>query len=111
MARQRKDHPRLSQATQRSLCGMAFPLDLMVPDGGQACADIRWYCKDAKSCTERWTARLPGTGRLASIPSVGEPGPQYPQLNKPAGVGIGSMTRVSGPRGFGRFPGSAGFAW
>ena len=36
---------------------------------------------------------------------------QYPQLNKPAGVGIGSMTRVSGPRGFGRFPGSAGFAW
>ena len=36
---------------------------------------------------------------------------QYPQLNKPLGVGIGSMTRVSGPRGFGRFPGSAGFAW
>ena len=36
---------------------------------------------------------------------------QYPQLNKPPGVGIGSMTRVSGPRGFGRFPGSAGLAW
>jgi hypothetical protein len=45
----------------------------MVPDGGQACADIRWYCKDAKSCTERWTATLQGTGRLASIPSADEP--------------------------------------
>ena len=75
MARQRKDHHRPSQPAQCSLCGIAFPLDLMVADGGQACADIRWYCKDAKSCTERWTARLPGTGRLASIPSVGQPRP------------------------------------
>jgi hypothetical protein len=47
----------------------------MVPDGGQACADIRWCCKDTRSCTQRWTARLPGTGRAASIPSAGEPGP------------------------------------
>jgi hypothetical protein len=75
MARQRKNHHRPSQPAQCSLCGIELPLDLMVPDGGQACADIRWYCKDAKSCTERWTARLPGTGRLAPIPSVGEPRP------------------------------------
>jgi hypothetical protein len=75
MARLRKDHPRPSQPAQCSLCGIELPLDLMVPDGGQACADIRWYCKDAKSCTERWTAKLPGTGRLASIPSVGQPRP------------------------------------
>ena len=57
MATQRKDHPRSSQSTKCSLCGIELPLELMVPDGGQACADIRWYCKDAKSCTERWTAR------------------------------------------------------
>jgi hypothetical protein len=75
MARQRKDHPRPSQSARCSLCGSAFSLDLMVPDGGQACADIRWYCKDAKSCTERWTARRPGTGRLASTPSAGKPRP------------------------------------
>ena len=75
MARQRKDHTRPSRPAQCSLCGIALPLDLMVPDGGRACADIRWYCKDAKSCTERWTARLPGTGRLASILSAGEPRP------------------------------------
>ncbi len=34
------------------------PIGLMVPDGGEACADLRWYCKDAKSCTQRWTSRL-----------------------------------------------------
>jgi len=57
MARQRKDRLRQQQSAQCSLCGIALPTGLMVPDGGQACADIRWYCKDAKSCTERWTAR------------------------------------------------------
>jgi hypothetical protein len=46
---------RTPQAAQCALCGIARPLGLLVPDGGQACADIRWYCKDTKSCTERWT--------------------------------------------------------
>jgi hypothetical protein len=54
------------------LCGIALPTGLMVPDGGQACADIRWYCKDVKSCTERWTARLAGTGHAAPVRSAGE---------------------------------------
>jgi hypothetical protein len=44
---------------QCSLCGIALPLGLLVPDGGPGCADIRWYCKDAKSCTERWTTAGP----------------------------------------------------
>jgi hypothetical protein len=44
-----------------TLCGITRPLGLLVPDGGSACADIRWYCKDAKSCTERWTAARPRT--------------------------------------------------
>jgi hypothetical protein len=41
------------------MCGIERPLGLLVPDGGGACADIRWYCKDVKSCTERWTTALP----------------------------------------------------
>jgi hypothetical protein len=41
----------------------------MVPDGGQACADVRWYCKDAKSCTERWTASLPRHAHIAPTPA------------------------------------------
>jgi hypothetical protein len=51
--------PRPLEAAQCSLCGIARPLALLVPDGGPACADIAWYCKDAKSCTERWTAARP----------------------------------------------------
>ena len=51
-----------------SLCGTALPLGLLVPDGGEACADVRWYCKDARSCTERWTAARPPAG--AYTPTV-----------------------------------------
>jgi len=54
--------PRLErplEVAQCSLCGIALPLGLLVPDGGEACADVRWYCKDARSCTERWTTARP----------------------------------------------------
>lgn len=51
----RRDPLRPLEVAQCSMCGTALPLGLLVADGGQACADIRWYCKDAKSCTERWT--------------------------------------------------------
>jgi hypothetical protein len=42
-----------------TMCGVTRPLGLLVSDGGTACADIRWYCKDVRSCTERWTTALP----------------------------------------------------
>jgi hypothetical protein len=38
------------------MCGIRLHENQMVPDGGSACADIRWYCQDARACTERWTA-------------------------------------------------------
>ena len=51
------------------MCGIALPLALMVPDGGQACADIRWYCKDAMSCTQRWTSvNTPGQAHMPMAP-------------------------------------------
>jgi hypothetical protein len=69
-----RNHLRPLEVAQCSLCGIARPLGLMVPDGGQACADIRWYCKDTISCTERWvaaqrhpTAYIPATPRPAPI--------------------------------------------
>ena len=43
------------EVAECSMCGVTLPLGLLVPDGSPACADIRWYCKDVKSCTERWT--------------------------------------------------------
>jgi hypothetical protein len=61
--------PRPLEVAQCSMCGTALPLGLLVPDGGQACADIRWYCKDAVSCTERWTtARPPGPAQMSAAP-------------------------------------------
>jgi hypothetical protein len=70
MATQRDDRHRPLPSAQCSLCGIALPTGLMVPDGGQACADIRWYCKDAKSCTERWTANLPRHPHIAPTPTA-----------------------------------------
>ncbi len=79
MAAQRDDRQRPLPSAQCSLCGMAFPTSLLVPDGGQACADIRWYCQDAKSCTERWTANLPRHPHIAptsaSLASSAAPAP------------------------------------
>jgi hypothetical protein len=46
------------------LCGSRLPADHMVPDGGSACSDVRWYCVDTRGCTERWTARW---GKTSSI--------------------------------------------
>ncbi len=48
--------PRPLEAVPCSLCGIELPKALMTPDGGDACDDVRWYCKDARACTERWTA-------------------------------------------------------
>ena len=79
MAAQRDDRQRPLPSAQCSLCGMALPTSLLVPDGGQACADIRWYCQDAKSCTERWTANLPRHPHIAptsaSLASPAMPAP------------------------------------
>jgi len=50
-----RNRPLPLEAAQCSLCGIALPLGLLVPDGSPECADVRWYCKDATSCTKRWT--------------------------------------------------------
>jgi hypothetical protein len=53
------------------MCGIERPLGLLVPDGGGACADIRWYCKDVKSCTERWTTAV--AQKPAYLPQEAQP--------------------------------------
>jgi hypothetical protein len=47
------------QANAKScwMCGIRLPADQMVADGGSACLDLRWYCRDTWACTERWTSR------------------------------------------------------
>ncbi len=77
------------------MCGIERPLGLLVPDGGGACADIRWYCKDVKSCTERWTAALPDRDEGADMPlsgcvrmlTAGRPAPDGPRCAPPGRAG------------------------
>jgi hypothetical protein len=82
------DELRPLEVAECALCGIVRPLGLLVPDGGQACADIRWYCKDAKSCTERWTtARLPQRAPMPAAPATaiagaGEPAPDTTQAGR-----------------------------
>jgi hypothetical protein len=47
------------------MCGIRLPADQMVADGGSACPDLRWYCRDMAGCTERWTSHA--TDRRAAI--------------------------------------------
>ena len=74
-----RDRLRPLEVAQCSLCGVARPLGLLVPDGGQACADIRWYCKDAKSCAERWTtASRPRRAHMPAVPGTAVAGTTEP---------------------------------
>lgn len=76
------------------MCGIRLSADHMMADGGSACDDVRWYCRDTRACTERWTARSgrpgdvhhdaevrqgtggnPGGTRQASLTSPGFAGP------------------------------------
>lgn len=63
-----------------ALCGFAHPLGLMVADGGAACADVRWYCKDTRSCTERWVMAHADAARagVTSGPGAGQASKVHP---------------------------------
>jgi hypothetical protein len=84
--------PRPLEAAQCSLCGITRPLGLLVPDGGQACADIRWYCKDARSCTERWITAGPQAHADtqpvsgSAVVGAGDAGPDGAPAERPGGL-------------------------
>jgi hypothetical protein len=59
------------------LCGIRLHQNQMVPDGGHACSDLRWYCKDTRACTERWTSGQP-QNRPAE---AAQPGQGHPPLD------------------------------
>ena len=84
--------PRPLEVAECSMCGIALPLGLLVPDGSQACADIRWYCKDAMSCTERWTtARPTGQAHIPAAPEDAFPGAGEAVPARAWAEGLGSM--------------------
>jgi hypothetical protein len=85
LATPRNDRQRSLPTAQCSLCGIALPIGQLVPDGGRACADIRWYCQDAQSCTERWTGNLPRHSNIAPTPASLAPSPvrDAPPVRRP----------------------------
>jgi hypothetical protein len=92
-----RNRPRPLEVAQCSMCGIALPLGLLVPDGGQACADIRWYCKDAMSCTERWTtAHPPGRAHMPAAPddALARAKQAVPD-RAPAAARLGSMFKAA----------------
>jgi hypothetical protein len=67
----REDRRRATAPTVAcAMCGIQLPAHQMVADGGQACADVRWYCRDAKACTDRWTSRLARPGPMGTTQSA-----------------------------------------
>jgi hypothetical protein len=53
------------------LCGARLAVQMMVADGGSGCPDVRWYCRNTRVCTDRWTTqrtRRLDLGEPASVP-------------------------------------------
>lgn len=50
------DNPEELANATCALCGIELSIISLVPDGGPGSAEVRWYCRDIVSCTERWTA-------------------------------------------------------
>ena len=55
------------------MCGIRLYPGQLVADGGSACADVRWYCLDMRTCTERWTSRLASQIGLREGSAAGTP--------------------------------------
>ncbi len=64
------------------MCGIRLHASQMVPDGGGSCGDIRWYCKDVRVCTQRWT-----TSRRALAASGRDQRTRGAEAGQPAGPG------------------------
>jgi len=71
------------------MCGIRLPVRQLMADGGDACPDVRWYCRDVWGCTRRWTSH---PARLTAIrPDVDETEASGEQLT--GLVSAGPMTR------------------
>ena len=62
-------HERHDRIERCWLCSVRLPAAQMVPDGGSACTDVRWYCRDLRACTGRWAvaSRLHSDGHGKAV--------------------------------------------
>jgi hypothetical protein len=80
------------------MCGIRLHSSEMMPDGGDWCDDIRWYCRDAKACTQRWTTSRTVLSASGEEPQETAPGTRAPMANLylPAPVGGEVAAAASG---------------
>lgn len=78
------------------MCGIRLPAGQFVADGGNACPDVRWYCRDVWGCTRRWTSH---PARLTAI----RPDEVEPETSGEQAAGLvpaGPMARLGRRNGF-----------
>lgn len=86
------------------LCGIRLHHSQMVPDGDNACHDIRWYCQDTQTCTERWTSAR-HQRRAAEAAEAAAPGSAPAGSSAPAEpVAAGSAILPSSRKGRAKLP-------
>jgi hypothetical protein len=90
------DWIRRQDIVECALCGITLPGQLMVPDGGAACADVRWYCQDAAACTRRWTSPQAAIEIRHPVPARSSGGEAAPSGDEPGLAG--ELERYRPPR-------------
>src|SRR5262249_46547350 len=85
------------------LCGIRLHQNQMVPDGGDACPDLRWYCKDIQACTGRWSSAQ--TAKLSADDppnhSASRLAPTWQSADRAAGPGDGHQAGAGDPQAAG----------
>lgn len=79
-----------------ALCGIELSIISLVPDGGPGSANVRWYCRDIVSCTERWTASRAWQAGLAPVPEANAPEPDAESVPDKQAAPPGDTASVPG---------------
>jgi hypothetical protein len=79
-----------------ALCGIELSIISLVPDGGPGSADVRWYCRDIVSCTERWTADGAWRAGRAPVPGRNAPEPDAQSVPDQQAAAPGDRASVPG---------------
>jgi hypothetical protein len=79
-----------------ALCGIELSIISLVPDGGPGSADVRWYCRDIVSCTERWTADRARPAGQGPGPGWNAPDPDAEPVPDKQAVPSGDMASFPG---------------
>lgn len=79
-----------------ALCGIELSIISLVPDGGPGSAEVRWYCRDIVSCTERWTADRARPAVQVPVADANAPDPDVRSVPDEQAAPPGNRAQVTG---------------